>query len=417
MPVIRHVLLVEDDPNVLHALRIQMQKILPDHFVVHIANDGEEALELVEGIVSEGGVIPLIVADHQMPKLTGSEFLIKVKQLIPKCRNIMLTGEAGLSDVTKLINEQALYRYLSKPWNNSDLEMTVYSALEAFNQEYKLEFVNRKLATANDNLEGLVTKRTKELEWKTKELEEGLDYARIMQLNLLPNLRKMEGYFSRVDVLFRPFNTVSGDFYSFYQQPADKAMVVIGDATGHGLAGAFLSNICMGIIDNIVENAQLHTPFEVLTNVLQRFRDLSLNAEENMKRMISVELTVARFDKRTKELSYASNGKQVLFFKNGEQVTCKEEPFQCCRGNASEEYSIKNRGRLGGLSFDEIDGLVLHSDGVPDQFLESNQKKLGRKRLREEFASNTPENVTAWFNQLQGNQPNIDDATLLYLVI
>ena len=104
MTVIRHVLLVEDDPNVLHALRIQMQKILPDHFVVHIANDGEEALELVEGIVSEGGVIPLIVTDHQMPNLTGSEFLIKVKQLIPKSRNIMLTGEAGLHDVTKLIN-------------------------------------------------------------------------------------------------------------------------------------------------------------------------------------------------------------------------------------------------------------------------------------------------------------------------
>lgn len=61
--------------------------------------------------------------------------------------------------------------------------------------------------------------------------------------------------------------------------------------------------------------------------------------------------------------------------------------------------------------------LVLYSDGVPDQFLESNEKKLGRKRLVEAFAGNPPENVTVWFNQLQGNQPNIDDATLLYLVI
>ena len=69
------------------------------------------------------------------------------------------------------------------------------------------------------------------------------------------------------------------------------------------------------------------------------------------------------------------------------------------------------------MSFDEIDGLVLYSDGVPDQFLESNRKKLGRKRLGEAFAGNTPENVNVWFNQLQGDQPNIDDATLLYLTI
>lgn len=417
MPVIRHVLLVEDDPNVLHALRIQMQKILPDHFVVHIANDGEEALELVEGIVSEGGVIPLIVTDHQMPNLTGSEFLIKVKQLIPKCRNIMLTGEAGLHDVTKLINEQALYRYLSKPWNTSDLEMTVYSALEAFNQEYKLERVHRKLAEANDNLEALVAKRTKELERKTRELNEGLDYARIMQENLLPNVDMMKSYFRSVDVLFRPYHIVSGDFYSFYQQPENKAMLVVGDATGHGLAGAFLSSICVGIIDNIVENDQLHTPFEVLTNVLQRFRDLSHNAEEAMKGMISVELTVVCFDKQTEQLSYASNGKQIMFYKAGIHVACTEESFQCCRGNASEDHVLKHRGKMGALSFDEVDNLILYSDGVPDQFIESTDKKLGRKRLREDFAGNNPANVTDWFKQLQGDQPNIDDATMVRLVI
>ena len=367
--------------------------------------------------ISEGGVIPVIVTDHQMPNITGSEFLIRVKKLIPKCRNIMLTGEAGLHDVTKLINEQALYRYLSKPWNNSDLEMTVYSALEAFNQEYKLELVNGKLAEANNNLESLVAKRTKQLEWKTKELNEGLDYARIMQRNLLPGVGKMESYFSRVDVLFRPYNIVSGDFYSFYQQSPNKAMLVVGDATGHGLAGAFLSNICMGIIDNIVENNQLHTPFEVLTNVLQRFRDLSLNAEETMKRMISVELTVVRFDKQEKQLSYASNGKQIMFFKAGATVTCNEEPFQCCRGNTSEEDVLKHLGRLGALSLNEVDNLVLYSDGVPDQFLESTKKKLGRKRLVEAFAGKTPEDVAKWFRQLQGDQPNIDDATLLNVFI
>ncbi|MCF8278706.1 MAG: response regulator [Flavobacteriales bacterium] len=410
----RYTILVEDDPTVLHSLRLQMRKILPPGFNIETANDGAEALELLQDIIAANGLIPLVVTDHQMPRMSGSEFLLRLKELFPKCRNIMLTGEARLDDITQLINEQALYRYISKPWSQSDLEMTVLSALEAYDQEYKLDQLNKKLAESNEHLEELVIERTLALQLTTMEINSGLEYARLVQQNLLPNKDLMQEYFSHVDLLFRPYHQVSGDFYTFSRRPESphKAMLIIGDATGHGIAGAFLSNICMSIIDNLVENQVLQTPIEVLSEVLQRFRKLSHHATESMQQMISVELTVVCFDKLKNGISYASNSRQLKLFKNGAIVQPKEQIFPCCLGNSKDQLNLKHRGRFAELPLSDLDTVLLHTDGVQDQFMPDG-KRLLRKGLRDAFSKPRLESVEQWFTELQGGESNTDDATLI----
>ena len=79
----RYVILVEDDSNVLHELRHQVASVLSNYYIIETANDGFEGLELVNEIVSKGGVIPLIITDHQMPNMSGSEFILKLSDLIP----------------------------------------------------------------------------------------------------------------------------------------------------------------------------------------------------------------------------------------------------------------------------------------------------------------------------------------------
>ncbi len=411
----RYVIMVEDDPTVLHSLRLQMREILPSHYHIETANDGEEALELLNEINDAGGLIPVVITDHQMPRMSGSEFLLRLKQLVPKCRNIMLTGEAGLSDVTKLVNEQALYRYISKPWVQSDLEITVLSALESFNQEYKLEKLNRKLLWINENLEEQVRERTLRLQQKNIEIQNGLEFANLMQRNLLPRSEDIRSFFSHTEILFRPHTQVSGDFYFFHQATEHKAMVVIGDATGHGVAGAFLSNICLAILNNIVENKVLEAPQEVLTEVLQRFKRLSANASSTMRQLVSVELTVACFDKSEWNLSYATNSKQLYLSKNNYPVIIDEERFQCCLGNSESARNLKHRGRTGGCSLSLVDTVLFYTDGVPDQFVAVNGKKMGRTKLYGSLEAISQQGAQAWFHALQGNEPNVDDATLVLI--
>ena len=407
----RHVILVEDDSNVLHELRHQVASVLPNYYIIETANDGFEGLELVNEIVSKGGVIPLIITDHQMPNMSGSEFILKLSDLIPKCRNIMLTGEAQLTDVTELINQQALFRYMQKPWSISDLQMTVQSALHSYNQDDKLEKLNK-------NLEVLVAERTKELEVITKELNSGLNYGSLMQSSLLPSKNVVDDSFDRMDVLYRPFDRVSGDFYSFCKITDKKTLVLVGDATGHGVAGAFLSSICMTIIENLIENQQYKTPFEMLTNVLTRFRDLAERSNvDGMKSMISIELTIAHFDEDKKRLSYASNSKQTMLFKKGELVEPDIKTFQCCLGNTDSSRLLKHRGKTAEISYEEFDQVLLFSDGIIDQFLQVTGKKMGRKRLQQELGGKSPQDLDAWLDALQGTEDNVDDATLLNIFI
>ena len=403
----RYVILVEDDSNVLHELRHQVASVLPNYYIIETANDGFEGLELVNEIVSKGGVIPLIVTDHQMPNMSGCEIILKLSDLIPKCRNIMLTGEAQLTDVTELINQQALFRYMQKPWSISDLQMTVQSALHSYNQDDKLEKLNK-------NLEVLVAERTKELEVITKELNSGLNYGSLMQSSLLPSKNVVDDSFDRMDVLYRPYDRVSGDFYSFCKITDKKTLVLVGDATGHGVAGAFLSSICMTIIENLIENQQYKTPFEMLTNVLTRFRDLAERSNvDGMKSMISIELTIAHFDEDKKRLSYASNSIQTMLFKKGELVEPDIKTFQCCLGNTDSSRLLKHRGKTAEISYEEFDQVLLFSDGIIDQFLQVTGKKMGRKRLQQELGGKSPQDLDAWLDALQGTEDNVDDATLL----
>ena len=411
----RYVILVEDDPTVLHSLRLQMRQILPKHYLLETANDGQEALEVLQEITDNDGLVPLIVTDHQMPNMTGSEFLMAVKHMIPRCRNIMLTGEAGLSDITALINEQALFRYLTKPWNQSDLEMTVLSALESFNQEFKLEKLNQELAQTNANLELLVEERTRELRNKTVELRKGLEYAKLMQENLLPSTNSFSHLFKTVEVFFRPHTSVSGDFYSFHQIAEHEAILVLGDATGHGIAGAFLSSICLGIINDINGNTIISNPKEILNEVLTRFRKLSSFATETMKQMVSVELTIVHLQFDSSVLGYASNSKQLTLLKNDIPVKIEETMFQCCPNEGDRIEKLKNRGRTGEIPLMMIDSILLTSDGIPDQFVESTKRKLGRKQLIASLPDIRQHCIPTWFNGIQGSEPNTDDATMILI--
>ena len=411
----RYVVIVEDDLSVLYSVRLQMREILPSHYRIETANDGAEALELLSDISADKAVVPVIITDHQMPRMTGSEFLIRASELMPQCRNIMLTGEAGLADITELINKQALFRYLSKPWSQTDLEMTVLSALESFNQEYKLEKLNRDLAEMNTSLQEMVDQRTFQLNQKTRRLQNGLDFGQLMQKNLLPRTEDFERCFRSVEILFQPHTAVSGDFYTTKVDCETHNYIVIGDATGHGIAGAFLSTICLGYVKEHLKKVHT-TPLDILTATLQDIRTLGEFSSDTMKQMISVELTVVCIDYEANEILYASNSKQLIFFKNDCLVEPEiSEKFACCTGEPDARENLKHRGVMGRINLNEVDCLLLHTDGVKDQFLESTNKKMGLKRLINDVPKMKEQGVSEWFRKLKGNQEQTDDATLLLI--
>ena len=144
------IICVDDERNVLLMLRNQLMHFFSD-CKIEIAESGDEALEVVEEILSNGGDVALVIADQIMPKMKGDEFLIELHHRHPEILKVMLTGQANVEDIGNVVNRGKLYRFISKPWNETDLRLTVAEALRRYEQEKQL--VKHQLALEQTNLE------------------------------------------------------------------------------------------------------------------------------------------------------------------------------------------------------------------------------------------------------------------------
>jgi diguanylate cyclase (GGDEF)-like protein/PAS domain S-box-containing protein len=70
-----------------------------------------------------------------MPGMSGTELLTRIEGQFPETRKILLTGYANIDDIIEAIEQANLYRYIAKPWNAKDLELTVKEAIRSYFQE------------------------------------------------------------------------------------------------------------------------------------------------------------------------------------------------------------------------------------------------------------------------------------------
>ncbi len=106
----RTVLFVDDEENILNALKRLFQKT---DIQVLIARSGEEALEMLRCFE-----VAVLVSDQLMPGMKGDELLVKARSLSPDTVRIMMTGHADLPTALQAINSGEVFRFLLKPWEN-----------------------------------------------------------------------------------------------------------------------------------------------------------------------------------------------------------------------------------------------------------------------------------------------------------
>jgi len=116
------VLFVDDEKSILSSL---VRLFRNEEFEIFTATSGAEGIEIVEE-----KDVSLVISDHRMPEMTGVEFLSRVKDISPDSIRIMLTGYADLEASIAAINKGEVYRFITKPWNDEELLITVKQALE-----------------------------------------------------------------------------------------------------------------------------------------------------------------------------------------------------------------------------------------------------------------------------------------------
>lgn len=158
------ILCVDDEQVVLSSLKSQLREHLMQNYLLESAETGEMALEIVDEHLAAGREIPLVLVDYLMPGKKGDQVLIDIHNRSPSTLCIMLTGQADLSSVANAINHEALFRYLSKPWNKEDLLKTIEEVFHRHSLEKNIIEKQKQVETKNIELELLNKQLTDRME-------------------------------------------------------------------------------------------------------------------------------------------------------------------------------------------------------------------------------------------------------------
>ena len=110
-------LIVDDDPQVLAAVRRDLRSRYRENYAVIGAASGEEALNAMRELKSRGDSLAIVISDQRMPGMMGSELLAKSRAVYPLARRVLLTAYSDIDAAVKAINDAHLDHYLSKPWD------------------------------------------------------------------------------------------------------------------------------------------------------------------------------------------------------------------------------------------------------------------------------------------------------------
>jgi len=127
------ILLVDDEDHVLSALK---RALFEEPYVIYSAASGEQALEIMQAHVFKA-----VVSDERMAGMQGSQFLSIVRGRYPDTVRILLTGHATLEAAVRAVNQGEIYRFFTKPWDDTEIRLAIRLAIE----KYDLEFENRRL--------------------------------------------------------------------------------------------------------------------------------------------------------------------------------------------------------------------------------------------------------------------------------
>lgn len=164
------ILCVDDEEGVLSALRQQLGARFGHECEIATALSGTDALELMDELEADGEPVAVVIADQIMPGMKGVELLERIDRRSPLTTKVLLTGQAGLDAVISAINRAHLNFYMSKPWDEARLHLTVENLLRQFRLAAEnrlliedLSAKNQALLEMNRELEAKVWERTQEL--------------------------------------------------------------------------------------------------------------------------------------------------------------------------------------------------------------------------------------------------------------
>ncbi|MBX2840345.1 MAG: response regulator [Flammeovirgaceae bacterium] len=273
------ILYVDDEQQNLISFKAAFRR----EFKVLTAISGNEAMDLLKD-----NVVHLIITDQRMPEMTGVQFLEKVVPIYPDAIRMILTGFSDIEAIIDAINKGKVFRYISKPWDENELRMTIENAKTL----YFLQSKNKQLV---DELQHKVNEQERILKLFMKFVPE-----QVVQKALNDTEDSIfEGEVRDISVLFcdiRGFTSMSEEmmpkhvvsflnsYYSMMTEVIKKYNGVVNQFVGDEIFAGFGAPVAY---PNNEENAVL-----CALEMMQKLKEINAAHEEHLKLPVSVGIGV-----------------------------------------------------------------------------------------------------------------------------
>lgn len=321
---------------------------LSDSYEVCVALDGFSALEMVEENPPD-----LILLDIMMPGMDGYEVCRRIKAN-PRTKNIPIVFITAMSEVEDEIKglELGAIDYLTKPISPPIVQARVKNHLEL------------KLAK-----EGL--------EEAHRQIVDSIRYASRIQRAVLPNDSSMQQAFPEFMVIWEPRDMVGGDIY-WCRPWGEGHLLILGDCTGHGVPGAFMTLIANGALEQAMRAARAKDPADLI-GIMHRLMQtwLGQNTEEGDSDD-GMELGVCYIPPSRDHLIFAG-ARFTLFYFDGQgdvvEVSGNKRPI----GYRAVPYDEIYTNRIVDILPNRV--FFLTTDGLIDQIGGEKRRGFGKKRF------------------------------------
>src|SRR3989338_7623656 len=180
----RTLLLIDDEENIISSLA---RLLRGSGYKILKASSAGQGLELLAE-----HPIGVIISDQRMPEMTGVEFFSMVKELYPETGRMILSGYADIGSVTAAINRGAIYKFITKPWDDATLSANVIEAFEHHELMQKKEQLLEDIQNANETLARLNGELATLIERKDSQIERATYY------DVLTDLPNRQLFFDRL---------------------------------------------------------------------------------------------------------------------------------------------------------------------------------------------------------------------------
>ncbi len=312
----------------------------------------------------------------------------------------------------KLVNMLAswyVFAFMLVPLIPAALRAPSHAQLEAANQALQQEMLARERVTKQLQ-ETLV-----EVESYNSKLLESIQYAKLIQTALLPNLEEMQRCLPYHFLIWKPKDIVGGDMV-YVERFEDYLLVAVLDCTGHGVPGAFMTMIATTCLKRITKDEKQYQP-DIILQRLNFLVKTSLQQDSNRTHFDNgLDAACCLIDLPKKTLTFSSARIPLHYVVNKELNMIKGDKVSLGYKNSDTEFNFTRHT----ISLYEDTYFYLTTDGFIDQIGGENGFPLGNKQFRELLMRNyiyrsEKQHEIFWqfFQEYQGHNSRLDDVTLI----